>query len=62
MFTVGPKHTRDNGAGCSVADTEPIARRFRGKRSYLYAPQEVINWGGSTPRGTPGSPWVEPKF
>jgi len=37
MLTAGPVHTRDYRPGCSVADTEPITRWFRGKGSYLYA-------------------------
>ena len=43
-------------------DSEPTARRFRGKGSYLYAFQEVSNWGGSNPCGTPEGPLVEPQF
>jgi len=62
MFTVGPIHTRDHSPLCSVTNTEPTARRIMCKGSYLYALHEVSNRGGSTPRGTPGGPQVEPKF
>jgi len=62
MFTAGPVHTQNHGPGCSIADTEPTARRFRSKWSYLYVLQEVSNRGGSTPLGTPGGPQVEPQF
>ena len=62
MFIVGPVHNRDHDPGYSFVGTEPTARRFRGKRSYLYALQDVSNQGGSTPRGTPGGPQVEPNF
>jgi len=59
MFTVSPLRTRDHDPRCSVADTEPTVRRFRGKGSYLYALQEVSIRRGSTPYGTPGGPQVE---
>ena len=62
MFIVSPVHTRDHDARCSVADTEPTMRRFRGKGSYLYALQEVSIQYGSTPCGTPGGPQVEQRF
>ena len=32
------------------------------QRVLLYALQEVSQWDGSTPRGTPGGPQVESKF
>jgi len=43
MFIVGLVHTQDHGPGYSIADTEPTARQFRDKGSYLYALQEVSN-------------------
>ena len=53
MFTVGPM-TQGFDQGCSVANTEPTARQFKGKLSYLYALQEVSNQDDRIPRGTPG--------
>ena len=61
MFIVGPIHTEDHGLGYCVANTEPTVRRFRGKGSYLYTLREFNNQGGSTPRGTPGGPQVDPE-
>jgi len=64
IFTVGPVHTREIGRikNHVVAETEPIARRIRGKEYYLYALRKVSNRGNSTPRGTPKGSQVEPKF
>ena len=61
MFTMGPVHTRDHDPEC-IVDTEPTARRRRG-RVLLYAYSgRSNNRGASTPRGTPGGPQVELKF
>ena len=62
MVTVGPVYTQYHGPLCFIADTEPTMRRAMCKGSYLYTLHKVSNWGGSTPRGTPGGPQVEPKF
>jgi len=46
MFTMGPVHTRDHGPLCSVTDTEPTVRRWKGK-GLIYMP-----WEGGSNRGS----------
>ena len=58
----GPVHTRDHGPGCSVAVTKPNGGKA-GAKGFIVCPwKRYNNRGGSTPRGTPGGPQVEPKF